>query len=331
MRESSLYTRSTGVFLILAATLLLNAAQVLAASPAETEAQSSFQKKNFAKVVEVLSVPMEQLSVGSLKMLARAHQELRQWDKAQRVLEYLKEKAPRDHLVSLNLARVYLEQNLVTEGLAEYKRTTEIQPQFFPAYQEQLKYLEKSGRIADMRPLLMDMAQQFGERKEIINGLCRAYYEEGYIEQSKSYCQKAIMKDENNPNSYVYLGLTHKNSGDSGQATEWIAKASQRFPASEMAQWAAGELELEKGNYLGAEAHLLKAKKLEPTSVRVLKALAAAQFQLGKYQDALNHYSQWCSIEKRVPDEFKKAAGLLLSEQPEWHRKYNSQIARCNG
>src|SRR5690606_9991537 len=180
MRKSSPQWWASRILPPLIVLICLTGAHVRAESPVENQAQKSFHKKDFAKVVELLTVPMDQLSVGSLKMLARSHQELKHWEKAQRVLEYLKEKNPEDHLVSLNLARVYLAQDMETEGLLEYKRTTEIQPQFFPAYQEQLKYLENAKRFADMRPLLMDMAQQFGERKEIISGLCRAYYEEGF-------------------------------------------------------------------------------------------------------------------------------------------------------
>lgn len=316
--------------LFFAAVLSLAGLQAEAKGAAESRAQRQFQQKDFAAVTETLKLPLDTLSVTALKMLSRAHQELENWEDAERVLEFLKLQVPQDHLVALNLARVQLAQNKAEEGLLEYKRATSLQPQLFTAYQEQLDYFESHRRFADMRALLTDMLPHFGERKEVVLGLCKSYYEDGYVEQSKSYCQKAIQKDRQNPSAYVYLGLTHKNTGEDKEATEWIAKASSRFPASELAQWAAGELQLEKRNFLGAEKHLLLAQKSEPHSVRVLKSLAHAQFELGKYQEALMQFQKWCEVEKRVPEEFRKASGELLTEQPEWHRKYISAMATCN-
>ena len=211
------------------------------------------------------------------------------------------------------------------------KSAVEANKRFQPAWELWLNILKTTpGRNYEARILVDDMIKTFGPRKKFISELCYLYYTDGFIEQAVEMCQMGIQRSRNKPDNYVYLGLAFRNSGETKKAKRLLKKAGKRFPASELAQWAAATISADTNNLMAAEKHLKKAVKADPRSARSQLMLAEILFKLEKHKEALNHYKAHCKIQQAVPSEFKLAAGKLLKKNLSLHRKYNNTIAFCS-
>ena len=284
----------------------------------------------FLRVEKILEPQQIQLKRGGQLFLAEAYENRGKYLDQIRIYKYLLGQRSGDFYVYFLMAKAYLKIQKLEEALSALKASVEANRKYLPAWKLWLQIVKDGQKKYEARLVLDDMIQIFGPQKKFISELCFLYYSDGFVQQALKMCKMGIQKNRRDPTNYVYLGLSLKNSGDTKGARKLLKRAGKRFPASELAQWAAAQMDVDTDNLLGAEAHLARALQSDPHSQRSHLLLAETQFQLGKYAQALSHFKKHCRLTGKVSPEFKLATGKLLKSHISFYRKYNNIIASCS-
>lgn len=287
--------------------------------------------KKYNEVIQLLS-PLPHRTLRQDLDLAFSYQMRQQFDQANAIWSSVLSRDPEQYEALVGLGRNKLKSaESRLEGIEHLKVAIRKKPKTKDAYGVLLTfYKNNKGHEFEARTLLNDMLQRFGAVESLISDLCFHNYEAGYSNQAVEVCLQGTKKFKDRPENFVYLGLTYKVQGENQKAKTFLKKAGDRFPASELAQWAAGQFEFENQNFQAAEKHFISAVQSDPLSARSQMGLALSQFKLKKYGEALQHFSQNCALLKMVPDEFRTASGLLLQERSAFHSQYVGEINLCS-
>lgn len=157
---------------------------------------------------------------------------------------------------------------------------------------------------------------------------CRLNYLAEFTKQTKATCLKAIQLDPNNPSNYIFLGQTHVNLGNEKKGKRMLASVGKKFSKSEEALWATANSYHESKNIGEAYKFYKKASLREDAQPRDFIGLAETAFELKKYGEALQAYTQHCFRERYLTHEFRRASGLL-KDQPKWQSLYRQKMQDC--
>ncbi len=297
--------------------------------------------RQFAKAAELLDPYTDQLTPAGFRALAFAYSNMKKYEDEVRVLNIIAAKEEQNHEWFLLLAHAYLKQagdtqdlvrngQLITKAIQSLRAVLRIQRKYKPAYDLLLKTLIQQKAHNEARELLTEGINNFGERPELYRELCRIDSNDGFLVQAVENCSKSISISPKYPDHYVYLIQALYDQKEEVRAERNAISAAKKFPSSEFVQWAAGTMFFRKKNYPVATRYYLTAVKAMPDSSRAQFGLAQALFESGRHQEALDHFTKACKLDRTTVETFLSSGGRLKQTgQPELGNKYVQAANTC--
>ena len=283
-------------------------------------------------VIEVLRPAMASLSRKGLLLLAEAYHEKKEYLDETRVLETLIARDKNDHVAHHLLAVTHAASGRRDEALKKYEAAKKINPKYLPPQEELLREAKRAGFLHDSIQAVQDMIENFGPRARFISELCLLYAHEAFFDKALEVCKDAITRDPKRDLNHVILALVVREKDGPDASEKIFRQAAKQFPRSEPAQWAAGEITLERGNYPSALTYFRRAVKAGAGSARAWNGLARSAFELKKLSEALKAFERTCALERGSMKDFHKATSLLRNRSDLlWVKRFEAGLAKCVG
>jgi tetratricopeptide (TPR) repeat protein len=232
-------------------------------------------------------------------------------------------KNPKDYVVYVAYGHALIRAKRVEEGLTAFQEARNLNPRYRPAYDALLKELEKKGERYEARNVVNDMIKVFGPKAEFFSALCRLYAVDSYHEKTVEICEAAIEKAPNFAENHMYLGLALKEREQTDRALKVLTKATP-------IQYAMGELNLSKKDYVSAYNYYKSAANADPKSARAWIGYGVAAFKLQKNEEALKAFVNSCKIDRHNTRDFRSALGeLRVRKDITWQSRFESGINEC--
>lgn len=196
----------------------------------------------FKKCADLLLPISDEIHKTHLLVLAQCLHQEKKYEEEIKILTQLTLQDKKDYRSFYSLAKAHSLNKNPTEAILAYRKTVALEPKYLPAYMGLLDIFEKADNRYEQRIIYKLLITKFGEKKEYLHALCRLNFLDSYFDQSISYCEKATDQDNSLADSYVYLGKSYKSINRDSKAKSILVDTAKKFPKSELAQWAAGEL-----------------------------------------------------------------------------------------
>ncbi len=228
------------------------------------------------------------------------------------------------------LAEAYDEIGKKEEVIKYYRLSISEAPKYEKSYEGLYHYFLKKENFYDARLILIETIEKFGSKPKWLNEYCRMEIEQKYFDNAKNICQQAILASPKHAENHVYLALAFKYTEAEDQARKILFTAAKRFKKSEVTQREAGMMSQKINNYELSETHFGNCVKANPKAGDCFLELAKAQFNLKKYEDALNSFIKSCPFIKESELEIRKHAyELEKAKQTKLYQKYMDQTDKC--
>ncbi len=220
-----------------------------------------------------------------------------------------------------------------SEALESLKTALELNPKYQPAYEKLAQMYEQKKNPYELRILYQDMLEKIGRKPPFLNKLCEINTTQDYQEdQALFYCKQAITKDPKTPENYVYLGIIQKNGGSDEEAKKTLRAAANAHSKSEFAQYTYANLLDEQKNYVEAAKYYQKCTEADKASARCWIGAARMNFEIHKYEQALEAFKKSCALDRKNAVSFRKASNALKSQKDSiWVKQYEKASEGCSG
>lgn len=295
---------------------------------------------DWAGVVEALKPSSDSLSRKGLLQLARAYGARKDWRNQIVSLEMLKNKSEKDYYALSLLGDAYAHRadegdpgakaKDLESAAGLYREAIDANKEFQPAYEGLLKALEKIDDRFEARSVINDMIKKFGRKASYVSSLCRLYSVESFIAKAIETCKEAIELSPKTAENYVYLGLSYREKENLPEAERALYGAAKRFPSSEFAQWAAGDLAHERKNFTAAYQYFIKGTAADALAPRSWLGAGKAALEDGRPKEAFEAYLRACELDRRTLSDYRKAAGLMRQRKlMDWSAKFEAAETQC--
>jgi len=293
-------------------------------------AQGAYHKKDFAKVIQLLSPQVEKLDRQGLMLLGSSYSHEKNPAAAIKVYTAALSKNNNDVESKTLIGLEQLALNQEKDALQTLKEALETNNKYLPAYQALVKIYEKRNNKYELRLLYQDMITHVGERAEFVTKLCELTTMDGLYDLAFDYCERGMKLEPTEAANFVYFGMANKETGNIAQANGYFKKASASFPKSELAQYTYGKYLADDKNFISAYSAYQKAVAADPKSSRSLLGFAQASFEIQKYAESLESFGKLCMLDKTSLPYFRRAANSLRTLKSEdWLKKFEVGIGQC--
>ncbi len=288
------------------------------------------ENQDFKKVIELLNPYSERISLESQLILAGAYGQLKNYDNQVRILRLVVSADSQNHLAHFILGDALLAQKKEGEAIKSFREAISLNPKFKPAYDSLLNIFIANDNRYEARLVLDDIMQQFGQRPEVLNDLCRLYAIDGFLSQAIDFCQIGITRSPNFPDNYIYLAQAHTDRDDPQEGERILIAAAKRFPNSELAQWAAGDFFFHRKNFTVASRYFRAALSADQDSGRSHLGLAKSLVEMAQAEEAFRHFRRACELNSaHVSDIQSVARGLRARGESALAQRYTGLLSSC--
>lgn len=292
--------------------------------------QTELKKKNFDKVITILSSEIEHLDRKGLFALAKAYSAQKKSEAAIKAYTAALALNPNDLEARTLIGAEQFLSGKEKEALATLKETIQIKNNFVPAYKLLIKIYEKRKNKYELRLLYQDLVEKAGPDPEYFNKLCELTTTDGLYDLSQKYCQQAIEKSPKVASNYVYLGMTKKQTGFKTEAESILKKTADDFPKSTLALLTYAQHQEEVKNFISAYSYYKKAILSDKKSQTAYLGLAFSALEIQKYQESLDAFKEACKIEKNSIVPFRRATNMLRTMKiNDWMTKFETSSEKC--
>ncbi|MDZ4662793.1 MAG: hypothetical protein SGJ18_14365 [Pseudomonadota bacterium] len=290
-----------------------------------------FSNKEYKKVIDYLSPVAEGLDRESLGWLTTSYRQDKNYLNEIRVLEQWLSRQENDYIILKTLGDAYKAIDKIEDATKLYQMSIAANKKYIPAYQALLDAYADQGNFGDARVLVTELISQLGEKPEYLHKLCEYYFSDGYLKESRSYCQKAVSRDPKFADSHVILGMTYKEEEKKDRYEKVLRTAAKQFPRSELAQFKAGEMSEDLKDMASAYKFYKQATIADRESIRSWIKMGFTGVALKKYEDALGAFVKACAFDRSgAMDPFRTAlAELRKYGLNSWYEKYDAAIQKC--
>ncbi len=297
-------------------------------------AHQHFSKKNYQKVIDTLNPYLESLSKSELMVLGKSYSFLKNHQSAIKIYQSLVAQNQKDYEAFTLLGGEFLTLGKSSEALTHLKEALSINPKYSLAYRLLIQHYEKTNNKYELRLIYEDIISHLGEQPKAILKLCELCASDRLYDQAFKYCQKSISLVPNQPESYIFLGHSYRDTGNLEKATATYKKAAEIFSKSDLAQLSYAKFLEEQKNHLQAYAFYKKAALNNPQSIEAQLGQATTGLELQKFDEALNGFVKICRKDKSAISGFRRAVSSLRiqksnSEVQKWINKYENSLANC--
>ena len=159
--------------------------------------------------------------------------------------------------------------------------------------------------------------------------MCLYNYSAGYSKQALTSCNEALTRSPKDYRNRIWLGKTLLYSGNTKAGNRTLASVGKKFPKATAALEATADFFKEDKNLPKALEFYNKAARRTDASAGAFLGLAEVAMALKKYELALMAFEKNCLMTKILPQEFRRASGLLKNNGPLQYR-FRSAMRSCN-
>lgn len=303
------------------------------AQSATKEAEALIAKGDLEKATQHLWKSVDKLQRKDLIFLAQTHEKKKEASEMIRALNLVLAKNASDVEALTLQGKAFALQNKKKDAMEAFKKAVEINNKYEPAYNELIKYYENRNPpyYSELRIIVQDMIDNIGARSKYLAKLCEINSKDMTHEDAITSCKAAIAKDNQQPESYIYLGLSYRATDNDIQGIKMLQKTAKDFPKSELAQFSYAKVLEEQKNYLEAMNFYKAGTDAEEMSARCWVGLANTAFEIKKFEVALIAYKKACKFDRKFAAAFRKAAAnLRISKNAEWTEKFQSSSESCS-
>jgi len=295
-------------------------------------AQVALKKKEYQKVIDLLSPKVEQLSRDGLFLLAKSYSFTNNHEAAIKAYTACLALNSKDHEAKTLIGAEQVKSGKDKEALATLKEALEINPSYELAYKILIQYYEKKKNKYELRLLYEDLIQNVGESVEAVTKLCELTTLDRLYDVAFKYCQRGIILSPQTPENYIYSGISSNETGQSDKADQLLKKAADDFPKSELAQLSYAQHLDDKKNFIGSYSYYKKTLVAKADSVPGLLGLGNSGLEIQKYAESLDAYSKACKLDRKMLPAFRKATNTLRTmKNQEWLKKFETGVESCGG
>lgn len=269
-------------------------------------------------------------SVEGLELIAKISHEKQDHLEEVRALEIIKTMGKQPPGFFVRLGNAYSEINKTDEVIKNFRQALADAPKYEKAYEALYQFYLSKKNTYDARLILLEIIEKFGEKPKWLNEMCKMEIREKYFDSAKNVCQSALVTSPNVAENHVNLALAFKFTEAEDQARKILYAAAKQFKDSESTQREAGVLSQLAKNYELSETHFGQCGKINSKAGDCFLELAKAQFQLKKYEPALQSFLKACPHIKEAELEMRRHAYDLDKQgQPKLYKKYMDQTEKC--
>lgn len=296
-------------------------------------AQKAFQKKDYETVIQLLSPEVEKLNREALLILGKAYSSLAKHEAAVKAYTAILALNPKDYETKTLIGKEQLSAGKDKEALSNFKDALEINSKYLPTYKALADYYEKKKNKYELRLLYEDIVSRFGEKSDAISKLCELSISDRLYDIGTKYCMRGIQLAPSVADNYVYLGISAKDTGKTKKAEEYLKKAADNFPKSELAQMTFAQFLDEKKNYISSFVYYKRAMAAAPDSLPAILGYGNASLEIQKFPESLEAYEKACRLDKRKTMPFLRRAtnSLRIMKMADWLKKFEDSIDKCSG
>lgn len=290
-----------------------------------------FKSKNYDKALSFYKIANKTTNVQALEGIANCLTEKKDYLELIRALEILKQENPNIPKYIVRLADAYIIQGDTNKAIENYRAAIKIAPKYSNAYDGLIGLHESQKNYYEAAIVVKDAISAMGDPKVLYaSRLCKYKFLENYYEDAKIVCQDATARSNQIADNHIYLGLSHRNTGNEEQARKIILSAAKKFKRSELAQFYGGQISDESRNWEQSITFYRQGTRVDSSSSRCFLGLAKAQYELKKYEASWAAFMKACELDNTVDNEMKKYAGFLRSKNENaWYTKMKNDVDKC--
>ena len=297
----------------------------------ESEALRAYRVRDFQKVVALLSPQVDKLKRNELILLGNAYSGLKNHKAAIKTFTSLLANQGKDSEVKTLIGREQMRLGLENEALATLKEALNENDKFEPAYLYSAQIYEKRGNKYELRLLYQDLIEKLGEKPQYVLKVCELATLDGHYELAEKSCRRSIQINSKEPLSYVYLGMTLKETGDPKQGQSFIKQAADSFQKSDFAQITYAQFLEDQKNFVTAFSYFKRATLANPQSITAWLGVGRNATEVQKYEVAFDAFQRACRINaNQTLPQFRRAASTLRTYGvSKWLDRFESSIENC--
>lgn len=296
-----------------------------------SEATSLYKKGHFQKVIDGLSPHIEKLSRQEILLLGNSYSGLKNHRAAFKTFNSLLGTLPKDPEIKTLMGREQFRMGKENEALNLLKEALSENDKYEPAYLLTAEIYQKRKNNYELRMVYQDMIEKIGEKPIYVLKVCESATLDGLYELSAKTCRRSMQLNSKEPLSYIFLGLTLKETGDPNQGQSFLKQAADSFPKSAKAQIVFGHFLEEKKNFVQAYNYFLRATQADPKSTEAWVGMGLNGTEIQKYQESLRAFEASCRVDAtNTIQQFRRAASTLRTYGvSKWLEKYEAGIENC--
>ncbi len=316
--------------------------------------KESLPAKEYKKLVRFLENSLYgSASFESLRLLAKVYEEKKDFKNQVNVLNVLSVNYPDNpesfYLLGLAHKKLYLAEGglksrntkKLIEAKAENKqkaieninKALKINKKYAEAYEALLGLLMEENpqtgeeiHTKESLARVIDMLKALKNNKHYIL-LCRAYYDNKFLKQTRRACAKSVKYNPKDPVSHLILALSHENKKTINVES---LKTAKKFKNSFFVQYKTA-LHFMDQNPQVAGAYFNSAYSLQPKHIKLNQIMAHFFFNSKKEEKSYTHFLSACRLTKGgFLKEFKKAlSSLRRKKMTELAFKFHKGVKQC--
>lgn len=209
-----------------------------------------------------------------------------------------------------NLALLYEDMGRDESAEEQWRRITEEQPGYRPAWRGLGEVLLRTGQTPKLRQLLEKLQGDEGElQTERLMLTARFYERQGEIESSHDMLEAALRQRPDDVDAHNQLCRMLFERGEPREAEAALSRLVRVAPDEPSAYHNLALVQLRTGKVIEATDSLRESVRLRPMSVETLRHLAQCLDQTGEPQEAAQ---TWSRLLQLAPDDPEARSALLL-------------------
>ncbi len=293
-------------------------------------AQEYFTQGDIDNCTRLLWKSIDSLDRSSMILLAKAHLKKKEHAETIRVAQILISKDEKDEEAHTLMGQAHFQAGREKDALTSFKRATEINGIYQPAYEGLISIYQKRDNLYELRILYQDMIEKLGSKPEYLTRLCDINTRDSLNDHALEFCRKAIQKADQVPENHVNLALVYKNQDELPKAQQMLKSTAERFPRSIYAQVTYAKFMAEKSDFIEAFRYYSNCLKIEPENEACLLGHGLSGPQIQKFEESLQSLKKACFKDRKHAVTVRKVIQLLkASKNKEWQQKFESLSDKC--
>lgn len=306
------------------------------------QAQKAFESGDYKTAENLYWKNIENLSLIDLRYLMRSSEKNQHFEEVLKSANLILAQNEKDEEALTAIGRYHSrrtsQKNSNQLAIDHFKQAIESNSKYQPAYEALIQHYEnrmavqerlkqsKQKNYYELRILYQDMLSVFGERADHLTALCRINSLDAQLDQAQETCLKAIQKDKNSAEPYVYLGKAYEQAQDAENARKYLSTAAQKFPESKIAQIGWGNYLENQKNYIQAFKAFSLATQADSKSGDAWRGVGRTALQINKYEESFSAFRKACGLDPKSSATDLRRAVLLSKDK---RSKLSSLIESC--